>query len=89
MPTARDNQIASSTDWRTNQRLAMYERFARDRFLEMRGKLGARRVMYQDAFNVTRPLIEAAAGDCGHFLPQNIQMALVQQFLNLICPASP
>ena len=44
--------------------------------------------MYHDAFNLTLPMIEAAAGDCGHFLPANIQMALVQQFLNLVCPVS-
>ena len=50
--------------------------------------IGIQRVMYHDAFNLTLPMIEAAAGDCGHFLPANIQMALVQQFLNLVCPVS-
>ena len=36
-----------SGDWRTNQRLALYEGFARQRFEEMQDKLGAARVMYQ------------------------------------------
>jgi len=88
MPTARDNQIATSGDWRTNQRLALYERFARERVLEMQQELGHQQWMYQDAFNLTLPYIEAAAGDCGHFTVPNVQMALVQQFLNLICPVS-
>jgi len=88
MPLARDNQIKTSGDWRTNQRLALYEHYAQERFFKMQKELGTARVMYQDAYNLTIPMIEAAAGDCGHFLPANIQMALVQQFLNLVCPPS-
>lgn len=86
MPTARDNQIMGSGDWRTNQRLALYERFARHEVLQMQHELGHERCMYHDAFNLTLPYIEAAAGDCGHFSGANVQMALVQGFLNLVCP---
>ena len=53
----------------------------------MQDKLGVSRVMYQDAFNLTLPLVEAGGGDCGHFNTPNVQMALVQQWLNLVCSA--
>lgn len=86
MPTARDNQIVGSGDWRTNQRLALYERFAREQVQKMQREFGHEQCMYHDAFNLTLPHIEAAAGDCGHFSGPNVQMALVQGFLNLVCP---
>ena len=57
------------------------------RVLAMQDKLGVSRVMYQDAFNLTLPLVEAVGGDCGHFSTPNVQMALVQQWLNLVCTA--
>jgi len=31
---------------------------------------------YLDLFTITMPMIEAVAGDCGHYLPYNIQQAL-------------
>jgi hypothetical protein len=87
MPLSRDNQIIDSNDWRTNQRLALYEKFARDSFMDIQKQLGVDRVMYQDPFNMTLPMIEAVGGDCGHFKSANVQLALVQQFLNLVCPS--
>jgi len=29
--------------------------------------------MYLDAYNLTRPMIDAAMGDCGHFKSHNVQ----------------
>ena len=72
MHTAQDNEIVNSGDWRTTHRLALFEKYAKDRFLKMQQELGVKRIMYQDAFNVTLPMIKATAGDCGHFLPANI-----------------
>ena len=86
MPLARDAMLIGSTDWRTNQRLQLYERQAQLALQGLRRRLGSR-VLYLDAFNLTLPFIEAAAGDCGHFMPANVQMALVQDLLNLLCPA--
>ena len=86
MPLARDAMLIGSSDWRTNQRLQLYESQAQLALQGLRGRLGSR-VLYLDAFNLTLPFIEAAAGDCGHFMPANVQMALVQDLLNLLCPA--
>lgn len=89
MVVVRDEVVRGSLDWRTNPRLALYDLQARAVLSELGRELGAWRVGVQDAFNLTLPMVEAAAGDCGHFLPENIQHAAVKQFLNLLCPLPP
>ncbi|EKX37964.1 hypothetical protein GUITHDRAFT_154832 [Guillardia theta CCMP2712] len=85
MVHVRDNMISECMDWRTNQRLALYEEQAKTLVQRYQQEFGIERFMYMDTYNLTLPMIEAAKGDCGHFLPANIQLAAVQQFLNLAC----
>mmetsp|Transcript_41423 Transcript_41423/g.64670 ORF Transcript_41423/g.64670 Transcript_41423/m.64670 type:complete len:172 (+) Transcript_41423:346-861(+) len=86
MVLAKDNQIKTSKDWRTNPRLALYEEQAKEKVLQLQRNLGKHRVMYMDVFNMTLPMIDNAKGDCGHFLPSNIQNAMVQKLLSFACP---
>lgn len=88
MVVARDDLIGGSLDWRTNPRLTLFEQHARRVVEKMQAEFGTDRVMYLDAFNLTRPMVEAARGDCGHFKADNIQMALSQLLLNLLCPST-
>mmetsp|Transcript_35259 Transcript_35259/g.86698 ORF Transcript_35259/g.86698 Transcript_35259/m.86698 type:complete len:1073 (-) Transcript_35259:188-3406(-) len=87
MPITRDKMMAQAQDWRTNQRLRMYELYAEKHvaFLQKNATfLYPGQLQYMDSFSPSLPLVEAAAGDCGHFSSPNYQMISVRQLLSLL-----
>ena len=64
-PIVRDLPLKQHNDMRTNVRIMELNTIAKHQFSR-----------YLDLFTITMPMIEAAAGDCGHYLPYNIQQAL-------------
>ena len=64
-PIVRDSILKQYNDMRTNVRIAELNTIAKRQFNH-----------YLDFFTIIMPMVEAAAGDCGHYLPSNIQRAL-------------
>lgn len=85
MPFARDIMQQKHQDWRTNQRLALYERSARRIIEKLNLEYTKAKIRYIDVFNMTLPMMEAAAGDCGHYTIGNVQEAITELTLNVLC----
>eukprot|EP00283_Hemiselmis_rufescens_P021335 CAMPEP_0173453284 /NCGR_PEP_ID=MMETSP1357-20121228/50326_1 /TAXON_ID=77926 /ORGANISM="Hemiselmis rufescens, Strain PCC563" /LENGTH=82 /DNA_ID=CAMNT_0014420233 /DNA_START=6 /DNA_END=254 /DNA_ORIENTATION=- len=80
--------MTASDDWRTNQRLQMYEWYAKARIDVLQKEnewLGRGQLLYVDSFSHTVPLQEAADGDCGHFSVPSYQRPTINHVLNLVC----